>query len=141
MVTADHAGEKSRVSLGLTLVVASAFAQSDLTGHGNEHGKGHMTGMQSGMPGMMQGGMHGGMHGGAAGSMGGQQLMTPQERDALAEKMRSAKTPEDRQALAATTRAEMEKRAKEKGITLPQHGSHHAGMGAGGKAEGAEHKH
>jgi len=67
--------------------------------------------------------------------------MSPQEREALAGKMRSAKTPEERQALAATTRAEMENRAKEKGITLPQHGSHHAGMGAGGQEGSAEHKH
>ena len=73
--------------------------------------------------------------------MGGQQLMTPLERDALAEKMRSAKTPEERQALAATTRTEMEKRAMEKGITLLQHAGNHAGMAAGGKAEGAGHKH
>lgn len=134
----------SAAAVGLALVVAGAFAQSDSTGHGKEHGKGHMMGMQGGMPGMMQGGMpamQGGMHAGAAGSMGGQQLMTPLERDALAEKMRNAKTPEERQALAATTRTEMEKRAKEKGITLPQHGGNHAGMGAGGKAEGAEHKH
>lgn len=35
----------------------------------------------------------------------------------------------------------MEKRAKEKGITLLQHGGNHAGMAAGGKAEGAGHKH
>ena len=33
------------------------------------------------------------------------------------------------------------KGAKEKGITLPQHGGNHAGMAAGGKAEGAGHKH
>ena len=67
--------------------------------------------------------------------------MTPLARDALAEKMRSAKTPEERQALAATTRRKMEKRAKEKGITLPQHSGNHAGMGAGGKANGERHKH
>ena len=124
-------------SLGLALVVATAFAQSDSMGPG----KGHMMGMQGGMSGMMQGGIHNGMQGGSAGQMGGQQLMTPQEREALAEKMRSAKTPEERQALAAATRAEMEKRAKEKGITLPQHSGHHAGMGAGGKAGAAEHAH
>ena len=66
--------------------------------------------------------------------------MTPLERDALAEKMRSAKIPEERQALAATTRTKMEKRAK-KSITLPQHSGNHAGMGAGRKANGARHKH
>ena len=136
------------LSVGLALVVASAFAQPDSKGLGKEQGQGSMMGMQGGMPGMMQGAMSGmmqgamsGMQGGAAGSMGGQQLMTPQERDALAEKMRSAKTPEERQALAATTRAEMEKRAAAKGITLPQHGGNHAGMQAGGQAGSAEHKH
>jgi TRAP-type C4-dicarboxylate transport system substrate-binding protein len=47
--------------------------------------------------------------------------MTPEERQALREKMHNAATPEERQKLAETTRAEMQKRAKEKGITLPQH--------------------
>ena len=81
------------------------------------------------------------MQGGSAGQMGGQQLMTPQEREALAEKMRSAKTPEERQALVAATRAEMEKRAKEKGITLPQHSGPHAGMGGTGKTGAVGHAH
>ena len=58
-----------------------------------------------------------------------QSLMTPEERAALQEKMRSAKTPEERQKLAEATHAEMEKRAKEKGITLPQ--PHGPGMGFG----------
>ena len=38
------------------------------------------------------------------------------------------------QALATATRAEMEKRAKEKGITLPEHHSPLAGMGGNGAA-------
>jgi hypothetical protein len=95
-------------------------------------------------------GMHGKMsasmyRGPESGHMAGHQLMTPQEREALHEKMRNAKTPEERQALAATTRAEMEKRAKEKGITLPEHGGMARmgmGMGMGGGAPaGGEHKH
>lgn len=49
-----------------------------------------------------------------------EQIMTPDERTALMEKMRSAKTPEDRQQLAQATRTEMQKRANEKGITLPE---------------------
>jgi hypothetical protein len=49
-----------------------------------------------------------------------QQLMTPEERTATMEKMRAAKTPEERQQIAAATRAEMQKRAAEKGITLPE---------------------
>ena len=55
------------------------------------------------------------------------ELMTEQERQAMKEKMRAAKSPEERKQLMAENRAEIEKRAKEKGITLPaprsgQHG-------------------
>ena len=60
------------------------------------------------------------MHGGFAGPMAGQQLMTPEERAALQQKMRNASTPEERHELAEATRAEMQKRAKEKGLTLPE---------------------
>ena len=70
--------------------------------------------------GAMQMHAKGGMQHGAQGGM--QQLMTPEERQALREKMHNAATPEERQKLAETTRAEMQKRAKEKGITLPEHG-------------------
>ena len=73
-------------------------------------------------PGMMMGG-------GFAGPMIGQQLMTPEERQALIEKMRDAKTPEERQKLAEANRAEMEKRATEKGITLPQPHGPRTGFG------------
>lgn len=79
-------------------------------------------------------GMGGGMgpwgmgHGRGAmgyGPMGGgfaaQQLMSPEERTALVDKMRNAKTPEERFKLAEENRAEMVKRAQEKGITLPEH--------------------
>jgi predicted phage tail protein len=64
----------------------------------------HPGGMGGGMgPGMMMGGM--------------QQLVTPEERSAFQEKMRNAKTPEERQEIAQAQRAEMQKRAQEKGIT------------------------
>ena len=53
--------------------------------------------------------------------------MTPEERTAFGEKMRNAKTSEERQKLAEANRDEMQKRAKEKGITLPEH--RHQGMG------------
>lgn len=72
------------------------------------------------MRGGMQYGMMGGMGPGAmAGSGGGHgmQLMSPEERTAFREKMRNA-TPEERQKLAEATRADMQKRAQEKGITL-----------------------
>ena len=82
--------------------------------------------MQGGMrQGMMGGGNgYGMMQGGRPQGMAGpnsaiQQLMTPEERSALFEKMRNAKTPDERQKLATENRAELEKRAKEKGITLP----------------------
>jgi hypothetical protein len=71
-------------------------------------------------PGAMAGKGPGMMHGGFAGAAIGQQLMTPEEQQAFVEKMRAAKTPEERQKLADANRVEMEKRAKEKGITLPQ---------------------
>jgi Spy/CpxP family protein refolding chaperone len=87
-------------------------------------------------PGMILGGpmgMHG-MGGTAHGPMGAgpaaaQQLMTPEEQRAMIEKMQNAKTPDERQKLAEANRAEMEKRAKEKGITLPQVHGPHAGFG------------
>jgi hypothetical protein len=69
------------------------------------------------------------MRGGFAGPMAGQQLMTPEEQQAFVEKMRNAKTPEERQKLAGANHAEMEKRAKEKGITLPQPHGPRAGVG------------
>ncbi len=69
------------------------------------------------------------MRGGFAGPMAGQQLMTPEEQQAFVEKMRSAKTSEERQKLAEVNHAEMEKRAKEKGITLPQPHGPRAGVG------------
>ena len=116
-------------TLGIVLGASAAFA--------------HQGGMAGGMGqhGSMSGGMHGGgmdsMHGGG---MAGQQLMTPQERDALREKMAAAKTPEERQALAATTRADMEKRAKERGVALPEHRGMHGAMGAQ-QGPGSEHQH
>ena len=106
-------------SLGLALAGAAVLAESVPMG-----GMGHMTGMHEKMSASM--------HGHSSGPTAGEQLMTPQEREALREKMRSAKTPQERQALAASTRAEMEQRAKEKGITLPAHGNSHAGMGGMG---------
>ena len=118
-------GVVAAMSLGLA---AAAFAHPGFMGGGMGYGM-----MGGGMgPGMMMrggGGMGPGMMGGMgpramgpgfAGPAAGPQLMTPEERTALWEKMRSAKTPEERQKLAQANHAEMEKRAKEKGITLPQ---------------------
>ena len=122
-------------SVGIALAATAAIAQSGPMGGG--------MGSMMGMHGKMSASMHGGPD---SDHKAGQQLMTPQEREALHEKMRNAKTPAERQALAASTHAEMEKRAKEKGITLPEHGGMaHMGMGMGGMGGGApaggEHKH
>ena len=110
-------------SLGLGIAIA-AYAQPGQMGGGmGPHMQG---GMQGGaMAGMQYGAKggtgHGPMGAGAAGHGAAQQLMTPEERTALMEKMRNAKTPEERQQIAEATRTEMQKRAKEKGITLPEH--------------------
>jgi len=98
-------------SLGLGLGAAAAFAHP-----------GMMMGGPMGMGGMGHGPM-------GAGLAAAQQLMTPEEQRAMIEKMQNAKTPEERQKLAEVNRAEMEKRAKEKGITLPQPHGPHAGFG------------
>lgn len=112
-------------ALGLVLAAPVAGAHS-----------GDMGGKQGGQDGMHggKGGMHSSM-GGHAGKGGrgmgvGQQLMTPEERTGMREKMRAARSPEERQALAAANRAEMEKRAKDKGITLPNQRSAGGGMGS-----------
>ena len=110
-------------ALGLGLAIATAYANPGQMGSGMEqHMKGEMQhGAQGGKQHGTKGGMeHGGMSGGA-GHGAGHQLMTPEERTALREKMRNAKTPEERQKIAAATHAEMQKRAQEKGITLPEH--------------------
>jgi hypothetical protein len=88
--------------------------------------------------GMQHGGKHDGKHGGDKHAGRGEgcdgakaqksaqrdimrSLMSEEERSALRDQMRNAKTPEERQQIALATRTEMEKRAAEKGITLPEH--------------------
>jgi uncharacterized protein involved in copper resistance len=90
-----------------------------------------------GMHGQMSGMQHGQMDGMGHGQMGAgpaaaQQLMTPEEQAAFREKMQNARTAEERQKLAEANRAEMEKRAKEKGITLPEPHGPRAGFGPHG---------
>ncbi len=111
-------GVAAALSLGLAAV---AFAHPGSMGGGTGGGTG--PGMRGGMG---QGTM---MHGGPAGAAAGQQLMTPEERTAMREKMRSAQTTEERQKLAEANHAEMERRAKDKGITLPQAHGPRAGFG------------
>ena len=127
-------------SLGLGLAVAAAYAQPGQMGSGMgphmqggmQHGA--MAGMQHGAKGSAQHAMaggrgHGGMSGGAAGHGAGPELMTQEERSAMIEKLHNAATPEERQKVIAENRAEMQKRAQEKGITLPEHRGPHAGFG------------
>jgi hypothetical protein len=103
------------ISLGLTVAAAHA----------------HPGPMGGGMgPMAMRGGMGPGTMGaGFAGPAAAQQLMTPEERTATINKMRNAATPEERQKIAEATRTEMQKRAKEKGITLPEPRGPRAGFG------------
>ena len=106
-----------------------------------------------------QHGRHHGEHGKHAGRKGGDamsqadrqarraamdKLTTPEERTAFRESMRSA-TPEQRPQLMAARRAEIEQRAKDRGVTLPvmqprgersgpragERGSHRGGRGHG----------
>jgi Spy/CpxP family protein refolding chaperone len=108
-------------ALGLGIAVAAAYANPGQMGGGMGPQGGKQHGAQGGMQHGTKGGMeHGGMVGGAAGHGAGQQLMTPEERTALMEKMHNAATPEERQKIAEATRTEMQKRAQEKGITLPE---------------------
>ena len=69
--------------------------------------------------------------------MYGYELMTPEERQAYTDKMRDAKTPEERTKLRDEHRAEMQKRAKEQGVTLPEPRGPGAGKSPGaGAAKG-----
>ena len=117
-------------SLGLGIAAAAAYAHPGQMGGGM--GPHMQDGMQHGAMAGMQHGARGGtgygpMGAGATGHGVGQQLMTPEERTALREKMRNAATPEERQSIAAENHAEMQKRATEKGITLPAHRGPHFG--------------
>ncbi len=62
----------------------------------------------------------------------GSQLMTPQERTEYRAKLRAAKTMEERERLRAEHHAEMMKRAKAQGVTLPDEPPAGGGMGPGG---------
>ena len=118
-----------KIAIGIVAAAGLGLAAASLYAHPGPMGGGMGPGMGNGMMGGMGAGMM--QQGGGAGPFAGQQLMTPEERQALAEKMRNAKTPEERQKIAEANRAEMERRAKEKGITLPEHRGPHAGFGQG----------
>jgi hypothetical protein len=65
----------------------------------------------------------------------GSQLMTAQERTEYQAKMRAAPSPEAREQIRAQHHTEMQVRAKQKGVTLPDEPPAHGkggGMGPGG---------
>jgi hypothetical protein len=69
----------------------------------------------------------------------GSQLMTDQEKTEFREKLRSAKTDEERDQLLKKHHEQMMERAKEKGLTLPEESlqkgagmGHGSGMSSGG---------
>jgi hypothetical protein len=110
-------------SLGLGLAVAAHAHPGRMDGGMRQ---GMHSGAQHGMQGVMG---HGATGAGAPGEHARQQMMTPEEHTAIRDKMRSAATPEERQQIAAAARAEMQKRAQEKGITLPEQRGSRAGAG------------
>lgn len=115
------------------VLVTAALAATPLLAHPGAMGPGMQGGEQHGMKGGMQHGVRDGsgpaamQHG--MGQQAGRQLMTAEERTALQEKMRNAKTPEERQQIAAATHTEMQKRAKDQGITLPEGRGPRSGFG------------
>lgn len=69
----------------------------------------------------------------------GSQLMTEQERSAYQSKMRAAKTNEEREQIRAQHHKEMQVRAKQQGVTLPDEPPARGtggGMGPGGGSGG-----
>ncbi|MCC6474321.1 MAG: hypothetical protein IT514_11310 [Burkholderiales bacterium] len=68
-------------------------------------------------------------HGGA-----GATLFTPEERAAWRDRSRNAQTPEDRARIRQEYRAQLEQRAKDKGIALAQRGEERRGQERSGTA-------
>jgi hypothetical protein len=131
----------NKVTTGLALSLTLGFAAT-ASAHpgamGGGMGPGMMGGPQHGMQGQMQHGMPS-----AQGPQAAQQLMTTEERTALQDKMRNAKTPEERQQIAAATHTEVQKRAKDQGITLPEGRGPRSGFGpnAPKASSSTEHAH
>lgn len=123
-----------KIATGIALSLSLGLAASVFAHPGQSSG-GMGQGMQHGaQAGQGHGGMQHGMKDGIKhGAQAAQQLMTPEERTALREKMRNA-APEERQKIASATRTEMQKRAQEKGITLPEHRGPHGRGGTGPNA-------
>jgi hypothetical protein len=120
------------IAASLTLAFATAALAQPAAGFGPgpcaEYGT--QAGPGAGMgPGGRMGGPGRMMATGFGGRGVGNQLMTTEEWTAHREKMFNAATPEERQQIAAANHAEMQKRAAENGITLPQQPGPRQGMG------------
>lgn len=131
-------------ALGLGLAVTAI--QADPGHRGGGTGAQKQSGMQhAGKGGARHGAAEGHQHGSTgAGGDGrghgaGNPLMSAEERTAFREKMRNA-SPEERQQIAAAHRAEMQKRAQERGVT-PREGRGPRGGAATQAPATTEHQH
>lgn len=98
----------------LALSVAAVVALPAVASQGRGGGQGQRSqGGQSMMPPQQGAGIQ------SRDQVYGWQLMTPEERQTYRNKMRSLKTPQERDALRMQHHAEMQKRAQERGQTLP----------------------
>lgn len=70
--------------------------------------------------------------GASMGQIYGSQLMTQQERLQYREQMRNARTAQEREQIRARHHAEMQARARKRGITLPDEAPADRGSGMGG---------
>ena len=105
----------------LTLGVATAALAATIAFAGPGYGPGAGTGCTAGAGTSCQGGMGMGMGGGGGHGHGaGLNLMTPEERTAHRNQMRSLKTLDECNAYLSAHRAAMAARAAEQGITLPE---------------------
>jgi hypothetical protein len=66
----------------------------------------------------------------------GSQLMTERERNEYRERMRTAKTEQDREQLRREHHAQMQARARERGVTLPDEPPARGGQGYGAGGPG-----
>ena len=66
----------------------------------------------------------------------GSQLMTQQERNEYRERLRTAKTAEERERIMAENHERMEERAKQRGVTIPDEPPARAGRPGGGMGPG-----
>ena len=83
-----------KLIVGIGTAVSLGIAALAVSAHPGQMGAGMGPGAQGGPHQFSKGGMgHGAMKHGGTGPQAAQQLMTPEERTALQEKMRSAKTP------------------------------------------------